>query len=80
VSVGDGIRQLISNQSAEFNAWLARKPPDCLEYLVLHELAHLIEPTHDARFQALMDGFLPSWRSARQALNRLPVRHEDWRY
>lgn len=62
------------------NTELARKPLDCLEYLVAHELAHLREPRHDARFVALMDSLLPSWRSVRQALNRLPVRHEDWGY
>jgi hypothetical protein len=62
------------------NTELARKPPECLEYLVVHELAHLLEPTHSARFVALMDRFLPNWQSVRQALNRLPVRHEDWEY
>lgn len=44
------------------------------------ELTHFLEPTHNDRFQALVDGFLPSWRSVRQTLNRLPVRHEDWQY
>ncbi len=62
------------------NTELARKPPECLEYLVVHELAHLLEPMHNARFLALMERFLPSWRSVRQTLNRLPVRHEDWEY
>jgi hypothetical protein len=62
------------------NTELARKPPECLEYLVVHELTHLREPTHSPRFVALMDQFLPAWRSVRQTLNRLPVRHEDWEY
>ena len=62
------------------NTELARKPPECLEYLVVHELAHMLEPTHNPRFVALMDRFLPAWQSVRQALNRLPVRHEDWEY
>ena len=62
------------------NTELARKPLDCLDYLVAHEVAHLREPRHDARFVELMDSLLPSWRSTRQALNRLPVRHEDWVY
>ena len=62
------------------NTELARKPPECLEYLVVHEMAHLLERTHDARFVALMDRLLPAWQSVRQALNRLPVRHEDWEY
>lgn len=59
---------------------LAKKPPECLEYIVVHELTHLLEPTHNARFASLMEGFLPHWRLVRDALNRLPVRHEDWTY
>lgn len=62
------------------NSELARKPADCLEYIVVHEMAHLITPTHGARFAELMDLFMPSWRHLRDQLNRLPVRHEDWRY
>ncbi|WP_233861866.1 M48 family metallopeptidase [Paraburkholderia adhaesiva] len=62
------------------NTDLARKPPDCLEYILVHELLHLIEPTHNARFQSLMDRFMPQWRQIRDEVNRLPVRHEDWVY
>jgi predicted metal-dependent hydrolase len=62
------------------NTELARKPLECLEYIVVHELAHLIEPTHTQRFIALMDRFMPKWQYYRQALNRLPVRHENWQY
>lgn len=62
------------------NTDLAKKPPECLEYIVVHELTHLLEPTHNARFASLMEGFLPHWRLVRDALNRLPVRHEDWTY
>ena len=62
------------------NTELAKKPKECLEYIVVHELAHLIEPTHNARFVALMDRFMPRWQFYRQRLNRLPVRHADWGY
>ena len=62
------------------NTDLAKKPKDCLEYIVVHEMVHLIEPTHNARFLALMDRFMPKWQSHRQSLNRLPVRHESWIY
>lgn len=62
------------------NTELAKKPPECLEYIVLHELVHLLEPTHNARFVAIMDRFMPQWQFHRQALNRLPVRHEKWSY
>lgn len=63
-----------------FNTDLAKKPRECLEYIVVHEMAHLIEPTHSARFIALMDYYMPNWKACRQTLNRLPVRHEDWQY
>jgi predicted metal-dependent hydrolase len=59
---------------------LACKPSDCLEYILVHELLHLVEPTHNARFQSLMDRFMPQWRQVRDELNRLPVRHEEWGY
>lgn len=62
------------------NSDLACKPADCLEYILVHELLHLIEPTHNARFQSLMDRFMPQWRQVRDELNRLPVRHEEWEY
>lgn len=62
------------------NTDLAKKPPECLEYIVMHELVHLLEPTHNERFVALMDLYLPHWRHLRKQLNSLPVRHEEWSY
>lgn len=62
------------------NTELAKKPKPCLEYLVVHEMIHLIEPTHNDHFVGLMDLHLPNWRITRNVLNDLPVRHEDWRY
>jgi predicted metal-dependent hydrolase len=68
------------SRNIRLNTDLAKKPPECLEYIVVHELAHLLEPTHNQRFIALMDQFMPKWRFYRDQLNRLPVRHEDWDY
>jgi predicted metal-dependent hydrolase len=51
------------------NLELAALPPECLEYIVVHELAHLLEPSHNYRFRAIMDRFLPDWRKRRQLLN-----------
>ena len=62
------------------NTDLAKKPPERLEYIVVHELAHLLEPTHNQHFIALMDQFMPKWRFYKDQLNRLPVRHENWGY
>lgn len=63
-----------------FNTELAKKPRECLEYIVVHEMAHLLEPTHNQRFVALMEQFMPKWQFYRDILNRLPVRHESWGY
>jgi predicted metal-dependent hydrolase len=62
------------------NTELARKPEECLEYTVVHEMAHLLEPTHNSRFISLMDQYMPKWQFFRDKLNQLPVRHEDWVY
>jgi predicted metal-dependent hydrolase len=69
-----------ATDAIRLNTDLAKKPRDCLEYILVHEMVHLLEPTHNARFVALMDHFMPSWRHRREALNRLPVSHEDWSY
>jgi predicted metal-dependent hydrolase len=62
------------------NTDLARKPRECLEYILVHELVHLLEPTHNDRFKALMVQFLPKWQFRRDLLNALPLRHERWDY
>lgn len=62
------------------NTDLAKKPRECLEYILVHELVHLLEPTHNARFVSLMDRFAPNWKFLRQVLNRLPVKAEHWTY
>ena len=67
-------------RSIRLNTDLAKKPRDCLEYILVHEMVHLLEPTHNARFVALMDKFMPNWRVRRDVLNQLPVSHEDWSY
>lgn len=62
------------------NTELAKKPPECLEYIIIHEMAHLLEPTHNSRFVTLMDRFMPKWEFYRDKLNQLPVSHENWIY
>ena len=61
------------------NTELVKKPKDLVEYVVVHEMLHLIEPTHSARFVALLDENYPSWREARAELNALPLGAESWR-
>lgn len=68
------------SQSIRINLDLAKKPSECLEYIVLHEMVHLLEPSHNTRFITLMDKFMPKWRFYRDELNALPVRHENWKY
>ncbi len=67
-------------RNIRLNTELARKPEECLEYTVVHEMAHLLEPTHNSRFISLMDQYMPKWQFFRDKLNQLPVRHEDWIY
>lgn len=67
-------------RTIRLNTELAKKPRECLEYIVVHEMVHLLEPTHNPRFVALMDRFMPTWRDTRELLNRLPARHERWNY
>jgi predicted metal-dependent hydrolase len=55
------------------NTELVKKPRDLLEYVIVHEMLHLIEPTHSAKFLDLLDGYYPAWREARMELNDLPV-------
>ncbi|MGB5541414.1 MAG: SprT family zinc-dependent metalloprotease [Gammaproteobacteria bacterium] len=56
------------------NLELARAPSECLEYVVVHEMVHLLERRHNTRFHALMDRFLPGWREHKDRLNSLPLR------
>jgi predicted metal-dependent hydrolase len=55
------------------NLELAKRPACCLEYVILHEMVHLLERSHGVQFKALMDRFLPQWRSRRRELNRVPI-------
>lgn len=60
------------------NTELVKKPKDLLEYVVVHEMAHLIEPTHNADFIALLDRHYLGWKDARNELNELPLGLETW--
>jgi len=60
------------------NLELAKKPVQCLEYIVIHELMHLLERHHNDRFMALMDQHLSNWRVYRDELNQAPLGHENW--
>lgn len=62
------------------NLELVKKPPECLEYLIVHELTHLLVRHHDDRFHALMDKHLPRWQAIRKILNAAPLAHEVWEY
>lgn len=60
------------------NTELVKKPKDLLEYVVVHEMLHLLVPTHSERFVSLMHEYFPAWREARVELNALPVAEERW--
>ena len=62
------------------NLELVKKPVQCLEYIVVHELVHLLERHHNDNFLALMNATLPQWRSRRSELNAAPLGHATWSY
>jgi predicted metal-dependent hydrolase len=62
------------------NLELAKKPLQCLEYIVVHEMVHLLERKHNDRFMAYLNQFMPQWKDYRNELNSLPISHLDWAY
>ena len=70
----------VSAKRIWINLELAKKPPECLEYILVHELVHLYERHHNENFMRLMDKFLPNWRLNRDILKKEPLAHENWFY
>lgn len=62
------------------NLELAKKPLNCLEFIVLHEMLHLLERRHNDKFKAYMDEYMPRWRSFKNELNNAPLGHEEWSF
>jgi len=60
------------------NLELAKKPSHCLEFIIVHELTHLLERTHNSQFQALMDGFMPQWRQYKDELNEIIQPYDEY--
>jgi predicted metal-dependent hydrolase len=69
-----------ASRGIRLNTELARKPRECLEYIVVHEMAHLIVRRHNEQFGGLLDACLPNWRQIRLMLNDAPLSHADWSY
>lgn len=70
----------ITQKRIWLNLELAKKPTHCLEYVIAHEMTHLLERHHNDRFMAYMDRFLPQWRYYREELNRSMLNYEEWDY
>lgn len=62
------------------NLELAKKPASCLEYILVHEMLHIVRRHHDEGFRERLDSLMPLWRHHRDELNRAPLAHEDWQY
>ncbi|WP_034919682.1 M48 family metallopeptidase [Gillisia sp. CAL575] len=62
------------------NLELAKKPVECIEFIIVHELVHLLERSHNDKFVSYMNEFMPKWRMYREELNRIPFSHIDWKY
>ena len=69
-----------AKRTISLNLELAKKSPECLEYILVHELVHLHERHHNENFRQLMDKFMPKWRLYRDTLKNEPLAHEDWGY
>ena len=67
------IRNIFYEKLRNLTPRLTKKPPQYLEYIIVHELMHLIEPTHNRRFTELMNTHMPKWREFREELNRLAI-------
>lgn len=67
-------------RTIRINSELGKKSPSCLEYIVVHELVHLLERTHNERFRSHLNQVLPAWTTIRDELNRAPLAHNDWSY
>lgn len=89
VKVSDwGVKQMktkwgtcnIEQKRIWINLELAKKPNNCLEYIIVHEMIHLIERHHNDNFLAHLDKNLPKWKLYKDELNRLPVSHGEWFY
>lgn len=70
----------IRDRRVWLNLELAKKPPQCLEYVLVHEMVHLLERHHNDRFKGLMDQFMPQWRLYSDELNQAPLANEEWAY
>lgn len=71
---------MIESKRIWLNLEMAKKRPECLEYILVHELIHLLERHHNDNFRTYMDRFLPTWQNARDILNTAPLGHEEWGY
>ena len=69
---------VIHSHTIWLNPELAKKDPRSLEYIIVHELVHLLERGHGERFITLMDSYLPDWSTRRDLLNGAPLSHEEW--
>ncbi|WHR51253.1 SprT family zinc-dependent metalloprotease [Vibrio furnissii] len=70
----------ISSKRIWLNTELAKKPPECLEYILVHELTHLLERHHNERFKSIMNKVMPNWKLHKETLNRSPLANDRWEY
>ncbi|MCK5243355.1 M48 family metallopeptidase [bacterium] len=70
----------IKDKRVWINLEIAKKPIECLEYILVHEMIHLLERLHNDKFKAYMDKFYPKWEMQKKILNSTPLAHEEWGY
>ncbi|MBG6206259.1 putative metal-dependent hydrolase [Labrenzia sp. EL_126] len=69
-----------NRRTIRLNLELAKKPHECLDYIILHEIIHFLVPNHGEKFQRLMDQYMPHWPAIWRLLNEEPLAHTDWTY
>lgn len=70
----------IKSKRIWINLELAKKPIECLEYIIVHEMIHLLVRKHNEKFKAYMNKFVPQWSQYKEELNRFPLSHSEWEY
>lgn len=86
--LGWGVKQMktkwgtcnIEQKKIWLNLELAKKPTNCLEYIIVHEMIHLLERHHNDKFLFYLNKYMPKWKHFKEELNRLPVSHSEWGY
>lgn len=69
-----------NSRTIRLNTELVKKPKDLVEYVIVHEMVHIIVPNHSQRFKSIVEKYFPNWQDLRLELNEIPLGHTIWKY